>query len=204
MDEIVKQAMAKWPNVPHCFGWLALDARGQWRMRDETAQERNLPGERIRHPALLAFIDRNYGSDDQGRWFFQNGPQRVYVDLAIAPWIVHTDPERGLVQQTGAAVETMDAAWMTEDGQLLFSTGAGLALLDDRDLASCMQHFRLDDRVAGDEALIAWLAGGESRARDLRYLFGGTAVPVGHVARRSLESRFGFVARPRAPALPEA
>ena len=35
MDDIVKQAMAKWPNVPHCYGWLALDARGDWRMRDE-------------------------------------------------------------------------------------------------------------------------------------------------------------------------
>ncbi len=27
MDEIVRQAMAKWPSVPHCYGWLALDAR---------------------------------------------------------------------------------------------------------------------------------------------------------------------------------
>ena len=27
MDDIVRQAMAKWPNVPDCFGWLALDAR---------------------------------------------------------------------------------------------------------------------------------------------------------------------------------
>ena len=27
MDDIVKQAMAKWPNVPHCYGWLALAAR---------------------------------------------------------------------------------------------------------------------------------------------------------------------------------
>ncbi|MEO6353290.1 MAG: DUF2946 family protein, partial [Burkholderiaceae bacterium] len=23
MDEIVKQAIAKWPDVPHCYGWLA-------------------------------------------------------------------------------------------------------------------------------------------------------------------------------------
>ena len=27
MDEIVKQALAKWPNVPHCTGWLLLDRR---------------------------------------------------------------------------------------------------------------------------------------------------------------------------------
>jgi hypothetical protein len=37
MDEIVKQSLTKWPNVPHCYGWLALDARGAFRMRDETA-----------------------------------------------------------------------------------------------------------------------------------------------------------------------
>jgi hypothetical protein len=24
--------------VPHCHGWLALDARGQWYMRDERMQ----------------------------------------------------------------------------------------------------------------------------------------------------------------------
>ncbi|HZW22256.1 DUF2946 family protein, partial [Noviherbaspirillum sp.] len=47
MDEIVKQAMAKWPNVPHCYGWLALDARGNWRMRDDRAQKLNLAGDRI-------------------------------------------------------------------------------------------------------------------------------------------------------------
>ena len=34
MDDIVKQAMAKWPNVPACWGWLGLDARGNWWLRD--------------------------------------------------------------------------------------------------------------------------------------------------------------------------
>ena len=38
MDDIVKQAMAKWPNVPACSGWLGLDARGQWYLRDAAAQ----------------------------------------------------------------------------------------------------------------------------------------------------------------------
>jgi hypothetical protein len=28
MDDIVKAALLKWPNVPHCTGWLALDGRG--------------------------------------------------------------------------------------------------------------------------------------------------------------------------------
>jgi hypothetical protein len=54
MDDIVKQALAKWPNVPHCYGWLALDARGNWRMRDERAQHFNLPGDKLSNAALVA------------------------------------------------------------------------------------------------------------------------------------------------------
>ena len=38
MDDIVKAALVKWPNVPHCHGWLGLDARGQWFMRDDRCQ----------------------------------------------------------------------------------------------------------------------------------------------------------------------
>ena len=38
MDAIVEAALKKWPNVPHCYGWLALDARGDWYMRDERIQ----------------------------------------------------------------------------------------------------------------------------------------------------------------------
>ena len=55
MDEIVKQALAKWPSVPHCYGWLALDVRGAFRMRDEAAQRADSPGDIIRHTALLAY-----------------------------------------------------------------------------------------------------------------------------------------------------
>ena len=56
MDDSVRQAMAKWPNVPHCYGWLALDARGGWRMRDEAAQQAGSAGDRIANEALLGFI----------------------------------------------------------------------------------------------------------------------------------------------------
>ena len=66
MDEVVKQAMARWPNVPNCFGWLALDRRGQWRMRNEFAQQHGLSGDPIRHEALIGFIERNYTHDGHG------------------------------------------------------------------------------------------------------------------------------------------
>ena len=95
MDDIVKQAMAKWPNVPACSGWLGLDARGQWWLRDDQAQacgafnsgQPGAKGNALRHEKLADFIARNYLAEVDGRWYFQNGPQRVYVELESAPWI---------------------------------------------------------------------------------------------------------------------
>src|ERR1700693_5623058 len=134
MDAIVEQALAKWPNVPHCCGWLALDARGNWRMRNEHAQMHNLPGEKIVHPALIGFINRNYTHDAQGRWYFQNGPQRVYVDLEGAPYIAHTEPAAGFVVQTGQRLQDIEAGWISEQGKLFLQGDGKIALLDDRDM----------------------------------------------------------------------
>ena len=91
MDQIVAAAMRKWPTVPHCYGWLALDARGDWYLRDEPTQLAGpfskFKGSRIEHDGLRGFIQRNYECDAAGCWFFQNGPQRVYVELEAAPLI---------------------------------------------------------------------------------------------------------------------
>ena len=93
MDPQVLRSIVKWPDVPHCFGWLALDRRGQWRMRDEYAQQNQLSGNVIRHEALTEFIARNYACDALGRYFFQNGPQRVFITLDATPWIVRLIPD---------------------------------------------------------------------------------------------------------------
>jgi len=93
MDEQVLRSLTKWPNVPACYGWLALDRRGQWRMRDEFIQQNNLPGTVIVHQALNEFISRNYACDTEGRYFFQNGPQRVFITLDATPWIVRMIPD---------------------------------------------------------------------------------------------------------------
>ena len=97
MDEMVKAAMRKWPNVPHCHGWLALDDRGEWFMRDEAAQRSgpfpDVKGSPVRHEALKAFIQRHYLRDEHGACYFQNGPQRVYVDLAVAPYVWRLWPQ---------------------------------------------------------------------------------------------------------------
>ena len=92
MDDQVLRSLMKWPNVPDCFGWLALDRRGQWRMRDEFTQQNKLPGQVIKHAALNEYIARNYACDELGRYFFQNGPQRVFINLDATPWIVRIIP----------------------------------------------------------------------------------------------------------------
>ncbi|MDL2355737.1 MAG: DUF2946 family protein [Pseudomonadota bacterium] len=198
MDDIVKKAMAKWPNVPDCYGWLALDARGAWRMRDERAQHLNLPGDKVIQAALLGFINRNYAVDQRGCWYFQNGPQRVFLNLEATPFIARTDPQLGLVLHTGAAFGQPARAYLTETGELLVEGGGKVAQVDDRDVAQLMASLELDGAAAADEALMAWLEGG---AGTLTLRSGGQAVPVERIARADVAARFGFVRLP-APVAP--
>ena len=139
MDAIVEAALRKWPNVPHCYGWLALDARGQWFMRDERIQHAGpfpqVKGSRIDHEKLLGFIERNYAHDDAGAWFFQNGPQRVYVELEAAPWIwrVQDAPGWPLLSHTGLAAQAAEA-WLDENGRLFIATERGLGIVHTMDM----------------------------------------------------------------------
>ena len=189
MDDIVKQAMAKWPNVPDCYGWLGLDARGAWRMRDERAQHLNLAGDKVTQAKLLGFINRNYAADARGRWYFQNGPQRVYLNLEATPFIARTDPAEGLVLHTGAALARLDGAFMTEAGALIVLAQGRTAQLDDRDAAQLFATLQLDGNAVGDDALLAWLDGAAGTLC-LPYL--QQMVPVERVAAAQVPARFGF------------
>lgn len=188
MDDIVKAALAKWPNVPHCAGWLLLDRRGQWRMRDEGAQARAELGTPIRHAALISFIERNYECDDSGCWFFQNGPQRVYVELAYTPWVARLAlPSPGaavLTDQTGAAFEPT-AVFVDDEGGVLFADGSRpsrVAVLHDHDLDLFTQLATLDD---------AGLTGTFDCCN-------GEPLAIEAVRRADVPTRFNFVASPAA------
>ncbi len=141
MDDIVKQALKKWPNVPHCYDWLALDARGDWYMRDERIQHAgpfpHPKGSRIQHEKLREFIERNYLSDDAGCWFFQNGPQRVYVELEAAPWVWRLSPSPtrapAISSHTGLPAR-FESAWLDEHGRLFLATDLGLGILHSLDM----------------------------------------------------------------------
>ena len=193
MDDIVKQAMAKWPNVPHCYGWLALDARGVWRMRDETAQRAEAPGDKLSNAALVGFINRNYLHDERGCWYFQNGPQRVYVNLEATPFIARTDPAQGLVLHTGQAMAAPEQVFMFETGSIALREGEQLAQLDDRDVAQLLQAMELGGKPVADEGLMAWLEGGPGWPA-LRWQ--GREIAVERVTLEEAAQRFGFVQRP--------
>jgi hypothetical protein len=195
MDDIVKQALAKWPNVPSCTGWLALDRRGQWRMRDEAAQQAGALGAPIRHAALLGFINRNYAADAQGRWYFQNGPQRVFVELAYTPWVVRllAQPD-GLrcTEQSGAPFEPVQG-WLDDAGAVLFSDAAGrIALLHDHDLEVFSEHAAF---FAADADLPQGTPGA---AVGEFYWRADATLPLMAIAAEAVAARFGFIASPAA------
>lgn len=175
MDDIVKQAMVKWPNVPDCYGWLGLDARGNWYMRDDLAQKAGnfdsgkagAKGSLLKHAKLIDFIHRNYACTPQGLWYFQNGPQRVFVELTATPWIWRVSDDFVLTAHTGQKVEYHQAL-LDENGWLYLETSAGFGLVHTQDMTQAAQ--------AVESGL--WTV---------------TAAPLG-----TLPSRYGYVTSPQA------
>ena len=161
MDDIVLKAMAKWPNVPSCTGWLGLDARGQWWMRDDEAQacggfssgKPGAKGSLLSHEKLIAFIERNYlcaeetantkhnasNAEDKatnakaGQWFFQNGPQRVYVELEATPWIWRIQPDFTILAHTGKDCKPQRCI-VDEFGCVYLETELGFGLVHTADM----------------------------------------------------------------------
>ncbi|MFG6467874.1 DUF2946 family protein [Roseateles sp. BYS87W] len=158
MDDIVKAALKKWPNVPACFDWLALDARGDWYMRDERIQRAGpfpqVKGSRVEHDKLIAFIGRNYACDDAGQWYFQNGPQRVYVTLECTPWVWRLQPDGRVLSHTGALAQVQGSA-LDEAGRLYLFTDLGPGLVHTADMALAADavehgHWTPEDVAAAD------------------------------------------------------
>lgn len=178
MDDIVRQALAKWPNVPHCYGWLGLDARGNWYMRDDRTQaagpfsplDGGTPaskGSLLRHEKLVDFIQRNYEHDELGQWFFQNGPQRVYLELETTPlvWRVHAD--FSVVAHTGLRAQPT-ACVLDDAGYLYLDSAIGFGRVHTQDMGCAADAIEQ-----------------------------GLWVPM-HAASDTLAARFGYVRSPQA------
>ncbi len=187
IDETVARARSKWPDVPAAFGWLALDERGRWRIE----------GGLVRHRGTIEFINRNYGDQD-GQWYFQNGPQRVYVDLDYTPWIYVLDGRQRLHTHTGLRVRTVEAVWVDDRGHLLLLTEYGVGAVSDADLFHLLDRFC---RANGDPLdwdatalVLEAIARGEAPALFFR---APAPLAVGSIPADEVPEWFGFEPRPR-------
>jgi hypothetical protein len=192
MDDIVLKGVAKWPNVPAVYGWLALDRRGEWLLK----------GERICNPTVTAFIGRNYECDERGRWFFQNGPQRVYVRLEYTPLVYRVSPIHGerleLETQNGIRTNLGTGAWLDEEGALLINTDIGVGVVHDKDLPLILGALvdatgkLLDDEEL--ESRMSVLASNADADVNLRGL--ATVLPLHTINSRDVAKTFGFDPQP--------
>ena len=174
-------------------------------MRDDYAQAHDLPGDVIKHAALNAFIARNYASDSEGRYFLQNGPQRVYVNLEATPWVVRMMPTgntehpwqfqtqcESLLQPTAAFMD--ETGGILIEGQLTQTCATGpaansfqeikrlsIALLHDHDL-------ELFSSMTALEHATCAISG--------KWLWHGEDLPLEPITRAEVIHRFGFQTRP--------
>ena len=205
MDDQVLRSLIKWPNVPDCYGWLALDRRGQWRMRDEFTQQNHLPGKVIQHAALNEFIIRNYACDEIGRYFFQNGPQRVFITLDATPWIARIIPsetghhlinqchqtmepaaalsdEKGNIYIVGTVDQTIYGSNKNDITQFIKRDGQTIALLHDHDLDHFSELAKLREEACSFGGSWTW--------HDKQ-------LPLDPIHSEELASRFNYIAQPQ-------
>jgi DUF2946 family protein len=192
VDDQVLRGMAKWPDVPAVYGWLGLDRRGNWLLK----------GEAITNAVVTAYIGRNYERDDRGCWFFQNGPQRVFVELEYTPYVYRAinggrEP-LAIESHTGEPASTLSGAWIDEHGALLLETERGVGVLHDRDLETALPALidangtALPEDVLEETLALAqlghdapvWLKLGESN------------VKVQAIRSAEVPGRFGFTSHP--------
>ena len=220
MDDLVRQALAKWPNVPDCTGWLALDSRGRWRVGEAGTDASGRGRQAITHAAMIAFINRNYFSDDTGRWLFQNGPQRVFVELEYTPLVWRLVPHEAgawaLVAHTGLAA-TAEHVWLDDAGRFLIEArsttadagAAFIGVVHDHD-TTILADALCDEngKALGDDAdaRIATLLSNPADATPItlawpqRYTSAPTRAaarfPIARIASADVPKRFGFDPHP--------
>lgn len=188
MEDWVTRALARWPNVPALFGWLGLDRRGRWLIR----------GEIISRPQIVETINRNYAADAHGRWYFQNGPQRGYIQLERAPLLLRASAQGDtLTAHTENEVRDISAAWLDEEGGLLLLTDLGPGALADADLDWALQRLETEYGPVDEAQLAEALALPSGAETALRLRLGAAALPLRRLDQAEAPARLGFVRDPQ-------
>jgi len=186
MEDWVLRALKRWPNVPAVFGWLSLDRRGRWLIKDET----------ITRPQIIDVINRNYAADEQGRWYFQNGPQRGYMQLAYAPLILRITADT-LTTHTGLRVRQPTEVFMDEEGAVMMRTEHGPGLLLDSDLEWALQRMSIAGRSISDAQLAQALALPSGDATAIVLNIGTNNLSIARLDAAIAPRHLGFVRDPQ-------
>lgn len=188
MDERVLRAMAKWPNVPVVYGWVALDCRGRWR----------LDGGLVRNRNTAQAINRNYACDEAGRSYYQNGPQRAYVNLDYTPWVYVLDGERRLQTHTGLELEMLHSAWLDDESNLLLVSEHGVGVVSDVDLDLITEQFcDVEGQRLEDEMIEQHLQTPSKQSSCGIYLkWEDKLLAIARIKREEVATRFGYIAKP--------
>jgi len=187
MDEWVLKALQRWPNVPALFGWLGLDRRGRWLIQGAT----------ISHPRIVATINRNYAADEHGRWYFQNGPQRGYMQLESTPLILSVAEDQAqLVTHTGQRVERVARAYLDEEGALVLSTEHGPGELIGADLPWALERMSSQHRPIDDDVLTAALALPSRATTEITLSIASSTVPLQRLDFADAPSALSFERQP--------
>lgn len=186
MEDWVLRSLKRWPNVPALFGWLKLDRRGRWLIQDEI----------ISRPQIIDTINRNYTVDDQGRWYFQNGPQRGYMELEYAPLVLRVIAGT-LTTHTEQPVAQPSGVFMDENGALLFKTEHGPGALIDDELEWALQRMSVAGQPVDDTQLAEALALPSDSVTQLELIVGNSRLPVQRLDAGDAPDKLGFVRVPK-------
>lgn len=172
-------------------------------MRDEFTQANQLAGTIIQHTALNDFISRNYACDSLGRYFFQNGAQRVFITLDATPWIARMIPSESgiqLLNQCGEKIEPQSAL-IDEKGNVYITGSITQSLSDQVDktiftrtvLTSVALLHDHDLDIFSEQSTV------QEDACSFRgsWLWSGRKIPIEPIHSIELSERFHFVKAPR-------
>ena len=180
--------MEKWPKVPAVYGWLMLDCRGRWR----------LDGGLVRNRNTAQAINRNYGCDEAGRSYYQNGPQRAYVELEYTPWVYVLDGKGRLHTHTGIALKSLQGVWLDDESNLLLESEHGIGVVSDVDLDTLTEQFcDVNGQTLQDEVIERHLEMSSKKSFcELYFKWEDTLILVTRIKRDEVAKRFGYVPRP--------
>jgi hypothetical protein len=156
----------------------------------------------IHHITLNEFISRNYAHDSFGRFFFQNGPQRVFVTLDATPFIARIFPSEigpQLLTQCGTEIKPQGA--LSDEKGNIYITGLfqqsfsdqidgvvftkteslSAALLHDHDLDLFSEQSQVQEDACSFRGSWQWK---------------GNQLPIEPIHSSELANRFNFIKAP--------